>query len=215
MSAEFTHPRTGIEKKLEVVVFDLGGVLIDWNPRYVYRELFEGDDERVEWFLAEICSPSWNEQQDAGRTFEEGVRLLVERHPEHETMIRAYADRWEDMLGGPIQGTVEILEELRRRDVPLFALTNWSAETFPRARQLYHFLEWFDAIVVSGEIRMIKPHPEIFHHLTNTHGITAANSVFIDDNAANVETACSLGFHGIRFESPEQLRGELEELGIL
>lgn len=196
------------------VIFDLGGVLIDWDPRRLYRQL-EPDEEVVEWFLTHVCDAAWNEQQDAGRSFAEAVAERVARHPEHEAWIRLYYDRWEDMLGGPIDGTVAILAELRERGVPLFALTNWSAETFPRARELYPFLGWFDGIVVSGEVRLIKPHPEIYNHLLAEHGLRADESVFIDDRAANVETARRLGFHGITFTDPPQLRRDLEALGVL
>lgn len=200
--------------RLRNIVFDLGGVLIDWNPRHLYRQL-DGEAEQIEWFLANVCTPDWNEQQDAGRTFEEAVAERIARFPEHEEWIRVYYERWEDMLGGPIEGTVDILAELREAGHPLFALTNWSAETFPRARELYPFLEWFDGIVVSGEIKMIKPHPEIYHHLIDVHCIEAGASVFIDDREPNVEAARALGFHGIHFRHPEQLRRELAELGFL
>ena len=198
-----------------ILVFDLGGVLIDWNPRYVYRVLFEGDEEKVEWFLSNICTAAWNEQQDAGRSFDEAVRVLTGEYPEYELSIRAYYDRWEEMLGGAIEGTVQLLAELKERGVPLFALTNWSAESFPIARQKYPFFDWFDGIVVSGEVGMIKPHPQIFRHLVSTHEIQPEHAVFIDDNLHNVEAARQLGFHGVHFLSPTQLRAELEALGFL
>jgi len=198
-----------------ILVFDLGGVLIDWNPRYVYRVLFEGDEEKVEWFLSNICTAAWNEQQDAGRSFDEAVRVLTGEYPEYELSIRAYYDRWEEMLGGAIEGTVQLLAELKERGVPLFALTNWSAESFPIARQKYSFFDWFDGIVVSGEVGMIKPHPQIFRHLVSTHEIQPEHAVFIDDNLHNVEAARQLGFHGVHFLSPTQLRAELEALGFL
>lgn len=201
--------------KREIIVFDLGGVLIDWDPRYVYREVFEGDEEKVEWFLAHICTPAWNERQDAGRSFREAVRVLADEHPEHEEHIRIYYDRWEDMLGGAIEETVQILEELKERNVPLFALTNWSAESFPVAEARYPFLQHFDGIVVSGQVRMIKPDPAIYHHLVATHGIQPDDSVFIDDNLRNVEAAQRLGFYAIHFSSPAHLRAELEALGFL
>jgi 2-haloacid dehalogenase len=196
------------------VVFDLGGVLIDWDPRYLYRRL-AADEEVIEFFLNNICHPSWNEQQDAGRSFEEAVAERIAAHPEHEAWIRLYYERWEEMLGGAIEGTVEVLAELKARGYPLFALTNWSAETFPRACELYPFLGWFDGVVVSGRVKLIKPHPEIYEHLLEEHGIRAEESVFIDDRLPNVETARRLGFHGIVFEGPDQLRRDLRALGIL
>ena len=196
------------------VVFDLGGVLIDWNPRYLYSQL-EPDAEQVEWFLNNVCHHEWNEQQDAGRSFEEAVAERVAAHPEHEAWIRMYYDRWEDMLGGAIEDSVAILAELRERGVPLFALTNWSAQTFPRACELFPFLGWFDGVVVSGEVKLIKPHPEIYEHLVETHGLRPEESVFIDDRLPNVEAARALGFHGIHFQSPEGLRAGLEKLGLL
>lgn len=202
-------------RRLNNVVFDLGGVLVDWNPRYMYRELFEGDEAKVEWFLANVCTQDWNEGQDAGRPFAEGVRLLVRRFPEYETHIRAYHERWEDMLGGVIDASAQILAELKAKKVPLFALTNWSHETFPIARRKFSFLEHFDGIVVSGEIRKIKPDPAIFHHLMETHRISPGDSVFIDDSRPNVEAARRLGFHGLHFREPHQIRDELVKLGFL
>ena len=202
-----------MNEAINAVVFDLGGVLIDWNPRYVYRELFD-DEEQMEWFLANICTSEWNAQQDAGRTFEEATSILLDKHPEHEGMIRAYYDRWEDMLAGPIPGSVEILREVRDSPYRLYGLTNWSAESFPVARERYDFLNWFEGIVVSGEIRMIKPHPEIFEHLTDRFSLKPAATVFIDDVAANVEAARKAGYRAIRFESPEQLRSDLKSTGV-
>ncbi len=202
-----------MENGISTVVFDFGGVLIDWNPRYLYRKLLR-DEPEVEWFLANICTSEWNAQQDAGRPMREACELLVAEHPEHEEMIRAYYDRWEEMIAGPIDGTVEILRRLRETPVGLYGLTNWSAETFPVARQKFEFLNWFDGIVVSGEIRMIKPDPAIFHHLIESFDIVPEQSVFIDDSSPNVETARSIGFRGIHFEDPDQLRRALEQHGI-
>lgn len=195
------------------VVFDLGGVLIDWNPRYVYRELFENEEE-MEWFLANICTSEWNAKQDAGRMFEEATAELLEKHPEHESLIRAYYDRWEDMLAGPIPGSVEILREVRDSSYGLYGLTNWSAESFPVARQRYDFLNWFEGIVVSGEICMIKPDPEIFEHLSRVFGLEPSASVFIDDVAVNVDAARAAGYRAIQFQNPDQLRSELNAAGV-
>lgn len=203
-----------MENGISTVVFDLGGVLIDWNPRYLYRKLLRDEPDRIEWFLANICTPEWNSQQDAGRTMQEACKVLVAEYPEHEALIRAYYDRWEEMIAGPIEGTVDLLRRIRERPYGLYGLTNWSAETFPVARERFEFLNWFEGIIVSGEIGMIKPDPPIFHHLIETFDIEPSRSVFIDDSAPNVTTARQLGFHGIRFENPEQLRAELERHGI-
>jgi 2-haloacid dehalogenase len=200
---------------LSAVIFDLGGVLIDWNPRYLYRKLFDGDDEAMERFLAEITSPAWNAEQDAGRTWREAVETLGAIHPDHRDLIAAYDERWEETLGGPIEGTVEILAELRRAGVRLAALSNWSAEKFPLARPRYPFLEWFETIVISGEIGVSKPDPRIFRHLLEMTGLPAERCVFVDDSAANVRAAADLGMTAIRFEDPETLRVDLGDLGLL
>lgn len=202
-----------MNKPIEAVVFDLGGVLIDWNPRYVYRELFD-EEEQMEWFLANICTSEWNAMQDAGRTFEEATAVLLEKHPEHEELIRVYYDRWEDMLAGPIPGSVEILREVRDSPYRLYGLTNWSAESFPVARQRYDFLNWFEGIVVSGEICLVKPDPEIFEHLTAEFNLDPPASVFIDDVPANVDAAREYGYQAIRFQTPEQLRSDLTSAGV-
>lgn len=200
--------------EIRTVVFDLGGVLIDWNPRYVYREIFAEDEERVDWFLSNICTPDWNAQQDAGRTLAAATDVLVAEYPEHEEHIRAYYDRWVEMIGGPIEGTVEILREVRDGPHDLYGLTNWSAETFPLALEMFDFLDWFDGLVVSGKVGLIKPNAEIYHHLTDAFGLDPPATVFIDDSLPNVETARELGFKAVRFEHPDQLRVELDRLGV-
>src|SRR5215212_5971306 len=140
-----------MKTKITTIIFDLGGVLIDWNPRYVYRTIFD-NEEKIDWFFENICTNEWNEHQDSGRSLKEATEELVAKHPEHENEIRAYYDRWEEMLGGPINETVEILRSLKEANkYKLYALTNWSAETFPVALQRYDFLQWFDGIVMSGE----------------------------------------------------------------
>jgi 2-haloacid dehalogenase len=197
------------------VVFDLGGVLIDWNPRYLYRQLFEGDDEAMERFLAEVVSPDWNLQQDAGRPWNEAIETLTRQHPAQADLIAAYWDRWLETVGDAIQPTVEVLEELRGAGVRLFALSNWSAETFPLARPRFPFLEWFDGIVLSGEVHVTKPDPHIYRHLLKRHRLDPTHTVFIDDSAANVRAAMALGMIGIRFESGPALRRELADLGLL
>jgi 2-haloacid dehalogenase len=198
----------------KAVVFDLGGVLIDWDPRYLYRKLL-ADEAAVEEFLATVCTPEWNAEQDRGRPFAEGVAELVERHPVHAAAITAYHERWTEMLGGDIADTVELLAELRDTGMPLYALTNWSAETFGIARERYQFLEWFDGVLVSGEERMIKPEPAIFRLLLDRFGLDPGAAFYVDDSPANVAAASDLGFDAVRFTGPEQLRRDLEARGLL
>ena len=209
------HTETAATRRpIDTVVFDLGGVLIDWDPRHLYRQLFS-DPEEMEVFLRDVVSPDWNNEQDSGRTWAEATALLMEQHPQHEDMIRAYVDRWSDMLAGPIEGTVAILGEVRDAGCRIYALTNWSAETFPRARGLFPFLDWFEGIVVSGDERIRKPDPEIWRRTIERFQLDPATTVYIDDMPRNAEVAASLGFRAIRFESPDQLRAQLVELGVL
>jgi 2-haloacid dehalogenase len=197
-----------------VVVFDLGGVLIDWNPRYLYRQLI-ADEAAMELFLSEVCHSAWNEEQDRGRSFAAAIEEAAARHPAERTLIEAYHHRWEEMLAGPIEGTVRILEELKEAGRELHALTNWSAEKFPIARERYAFLTWFGTILVSGEHGLIKPDPRIFALLLERIGHRAAECIYIDDNARNVDGAAAQGFDAIRFTSPDQLRADLVACGAL
>lgn len=197
------------------VIFDFGGVLVDWNPRYLYRRLFPGDPAGMERFLAEVCTTAWNQCQDAGRPWAEAIAELVARHPAQTDLIRAYRERWEETLGGPIDGSVAILGELRAAGHRLYGLTNWSDETFPLARPRFRFFDWFDGIVVSGEERMIKPDPRLYVRLLERYRVDPARAVFIDDSPPNVDAAIALGIHGIHFRSPPELRDELTALGLL
>jgi 2-haloacid dehalogenase len=197
------------------VVFDLGGVLIDWNPRYLYRRLFAGDEAGMERFLAEVTTPDWNLQQDAGRTWDEAVEVLTRQHPEYAELIAAYRDRWPETLGEAIGPTVAVLDELRHAGVRLFALSNWSAETFPVARPRYPFLEWFEGIVISGEVGITKPDERVYRHLLERYRLDPATTVFVDDSEANVRAAQGLGMIGIRFEGGDALRSALAGLGML
>lgn len=202
-------------RKTDTIIFDLGGVLIDWNPRYLYRKIFSTEEE-ITWFLEHVCTSEWNERQDAGRSFAEATAELIERFPQHETAIRAWYGRWQETVGGPIGATVEILRALRdQRKHQLYALTNWSAETFPWAKQNFDFLGWFEGIVVSGEEKTLKPRPEFYQILLDRYRVNAGSAVFIDDNLKNVEGARGMGIDGIHFKSPEQLRKDLGERGIL
>ena len=197
------------------VVFDLGGVLIDWNPRYLYRQLF-ADPVEMEAFLATVCSPAWNDEQDAGRPLAEATAQLVAQHPHHAAAIEAYYGRLGEMFGGPITGSVALLRELRQAGQHrLYALTNWSHETFPYARRTFDFLAWFEGIVVSGEERTRKPFPTIYQTLLRRYSLDAARTLFIDDNPANIRAAEAAGLTGIAFESPVQLRAALVKHGML
>ena len=198
------------------VIFDLGGVLIDWNPRYLYRRLFD-DEVAMERFLAEVCTPAWNLSLDAGRSFAEAVAELGARHPQERQRIAAYHERWIEMIAGPIASTVAVLEELDAAGVPLWALTNWSAETFRLVRDdpTYSFLDCFRTIFVSGELRLVKPEPAIFHHVLAEIGARAEECLFIDDAPKNVAAAEAIGMRGYRFLDAAGLRCELVKLGFL
>jgi 2-haloacid dehalogenase len=199
---------------VDAVVFDLGGVLIDWNPRHLYRKLFE-DEAKMERFLSEVCSPVWNVTLDAGMSFDEGIAELLRRHPDEAHLIRAWKERWEEMLGGAIEGAVALLDELHAAGMPLYALTNWSAETFPIGRRHFPFLERFRDIVVSGQEKIVKPDPRIFELLVRRTGVAPERTVFIDDGERNVAAAARLGFRAVRFTDPESLRASLTALGAL
>ena len=201
-------------ERIDTVVFDLGNVLIGWDPRRLYRQLID-DEAQMEWFLSEVCNSEWNEQQDAGRPWAEGTALLRARFPEHAELIDAYHLRWKETLVGPIDGSVAILAELKARGVRLLALTNWSQETFPIARQLYPFLQWFEGIVVSGEECLVKPDSRIYQRLLERYAVDPTAALYIDDSARNVAAAAALGMHGWWFRDPAGLRERLVELGVL
>lgn len=197
-------------KPITTVIFDLGGVLINWEPRYVYRNVFDSQ-EKLDWFFENVCTLDWNEQQDAGYPIAKAVEEKVAEFPEWEKEIRIYYDRWTEMLRGPIDGTVEIFRQLKTNtDLKFYALTNWSAELFPIALEQYDFLHWFDGRVVSGEEMTRKPFADIYLKLLNRYNVDAAEAIFIDDNFRNIEAAQQLGISSIHFQSPEQLMKELK-----
>jgi 2-haloacid dehalogenase len=201
--------------QFDTVVFDLGGVLIDWNPEYVFRDLIP-DEKQRKWFFQHICTSDWNEEQDAGRPLKVGTDILVKAFPEHEKNIRAYYGRWRDMLGGPIPGTVEILKHLKeKRNFRLYALTNWSAETFPIALNIFDFLHWFDGRLVSGEEKTRKPFPDIYEKLIQRFNIDPSSSIYVDDNVRNIFPAKELGFTTIHFQDPDQFKFELQRKGLM
>ncbi|MBK9490294.1 MAG: HAD family phosphatase [Haliscomenobacter sp.] len=201
--------------QFKTIIFDLGGVLVDWNPRYMYRQIFS-DEAEMERFLAEVTTGHWNEQQDAGRTLAEATELLVAEHPHYESEIRAFYGRWTEMLNGAIEDTVVILDEIRNKGKHrVYALTNWSNETFPYALDNFHFMHWFEGILVSGDEKLIKPDPAIYELILSRYNIERSTALFIDDNLKNVHGALAVGLPAVQFESPEQLRAFLEEKGVL
>ncbi len=200
--------------QIETVIFDLGGVLIDWEPRRLFQKIFD-DEEEMEYFLNNICTPDWNVQQDAGRPLAEATQILVDQFPKYTSQIEAFYGRWEEMLGGAILPTVEILEELIEANTHrVLALTNWSAETFPIALRDFDFLQWFEGILVSGDEKMIKPQPEIYDLMCKRYQINPATAVFIDDSLKNIKGCEAYGMQGIHFKSGEGLRRELQVLGV-
>lgn len=200
---------------IKTIIFDLGGVLIDWNPEYVYRKIFNNDEQKMKWFLTEICPYSWNENQDAGKSWSLAIEEKIAEHPQYKEWIEAYYDRWEEMLGGSIPGTVNILKTLKENNShQLLALTNWSAETFPKALSIFEFLHWFDGIVVSGAEKTRKPFPRIYNILFDRYNVKPENAIFIDDNMKNIEIGKELGLNCINFKSPEQLKTDLQQYNI-
>jgi 2-haloacid dehalogenase len=203
------------ESRRNIVVFDLGGVLIDWDPRHLYRKLFAGDEVAMEHFLATVCTHDWNRCQDAGRSFAEGARLLKQEHPDKAALIDAYGARFDEMMAGPIAGSVEMLAELKARNTRLYGLTNFSSETYPPAFARFSFLRRLEGVLVSGDVGLIKPDPRIFDLLIARFSIDPRRAVYIDDVAANVAAAQPFGLHAIHFTTPAALRAELVALGLL
>ena len=205
-----THPN------IKYVIFDLGGVLVDWNPEYLYKKVFPGETEKMKFFLNQVCTKEWNMQQDAGRTFEEGTQILLQDYPEYEKEIRLFFDRWEEMMIDEIKDTSLILNNLKDlNEVKLYALTNWSAETFPIAKKRFEFLKHFEGIVVSGEEHTRKPFPKIYEIMLNRFGLEPQHCIFIDDSLENVETACKMGINGIHYKSSKQLEADLKGYNVL
>jgi 2-haloacid dehalogenase len=196
------------------VIFDLGLVLIDWDPRHLYRKVFANPVE-MDWFLTHVCNGAWNLEQDRGRSFDEGVAEAAARHPKYAAEIALYRDRWIEMAPGPIAGSVAILEELHAQGRPLYALTNWNGDTFRATRARFPFLEYFRDIVVSGDEGVIKPDPAIYRLLLQRNGLAAADCIFVDDSLKNVVGAEAVGMQGRHFTSPDALRSDLLALGLL
>jgi 2-haloacid dehalogenase len=202
----------------KVVVFDFGGVLIDWNPEYVYRQLIP-DEAKRRRFLTEVCSMDWVLLQDGGRAIAEGTDNLVARFPEHETLIRAFYTRWREMVGGVIEEGVALVDKLASAGVPLFGLTNWSDETFPWAWEHFAVLRRFRDVVVSGRVKLVKPDPAIYAEMfsrieRHLPGVAPQEIVFIDDNIKNAHAAAALGWHGVHHTSAAATEARLRELGL-
>ena len=200
--------------KIETIIFDLGGVLVDWNPEYVYLNEFNGDRKKMQWFFDNICTSSWNEEQDGGYPMADATEERINIFPKYKKLIKMFYGRWEEMLKGEIGETVEILHKLKRKKFKLIVLTNWSAETFPVAVKKFKFLKLFDGIVVSGKVKMLKPFPEIYNYTLKKYGLIANKSIFIDDRISNVDGAIKCGINGIQFVSPKNLIIALKKYGI-
>ena len=199
--------------KINTIIFDFGGVLIDWNPRYMYRDEFEESSE-MEHFLNEVCTDDWNLQQDKGRTLAEGTRILQDNFPEHALKIQLYYDQWEKMIKGDIPQNVAVLQKLKEK-YKLYGLTNWSAETFPIVFKQFSFFTLFDGIVISGEEKLIKPDKKIFELMLERYHLEAKNSLFIDDNIHNIRAANEMGFKTIHVQEKTDLKTELHALGLI
>lgn len=204
-----------MSRAIQAILFDFGNVLIEWNPRYVYRRYFPNNEEAMEQFLREVNFMDWNAQQDKGRLFTEGVADLSKQFPHRAELIQAYHDNWSDSIGDSLTGTIEIMKQLKKAGYPLYGLSNWSAETFPIIRQKFEFFDLLDDIIISGEVGAIKPEPEIFEITLQRIGRPAQECLFIDDSLANINQARKLGFVTVHFQSAEHLAEVLHEMKLL
>ena len=200
--------------KKQTIIFDLGGVLVDWKPEYVFLNEFKGDRKKMNWFFENICTNEWNEQQDGGKLISKATEERIKLFPKYKSLIKMYYEKWEYMLKGEISGSVDILKKLKKMKFNLIALTNWSAETFPVALKRFKFLKLFSGIVVSGEIQMLKPFPEIYNHTLKKYDLNPSECIFIDDRPINVLGAKKCGIDGIIFETPLQLIKNLKKFKI-
>ncbi|MGE5641674.1 MAG: HAD family hydrolase [Byssovorax cruenta] len=203
-----------MSQTIKAIIFDFGNVLLEWNPRHVYRRFFQSEEE-MEKFLHDVDFTDWNLQQDKGRPFAEGVSELSKQFPQYAELIQAYHDNWIHSIGNSLTGTIEIMKRLKKAGYQLYGLSNWSAETFPMARRKYDFFNLLDDIVISGEVGAIKPEPAIFEIMLKRIGRPASECLFIDDALANIEAARAMGFATVHFQSPEQLENELHLLELL
>lgn len=196
--------------KIDTIIFDLGGVLVDWKPEYLYRKIFNGNEKKAQWFLNNVCTSAWNAEQDGGRTIEEAENVKISEFPEHEELIRLYYTQWHQMFSGSIEENVEIFKSLKASgNYKIYALTNWSAEKWDKALELFPFFQFFDGVVVSGQVKTRKPFPKIYNIIIDKYTIDPEKTIFIDDNEENIIAANALKFHGIHYKSPQQLLKEL------
>lgn len=200
---------------ITAIIFDFGNVLIEWNPQHVYNRYFPNDPESMERFFKEVDFMGWNALQDKGRSFKEGVADISARFPQYAHLFQAYHDHWQDSIGAAQWGTVEIMKRLKQKGYPLYGLSNWSNETFPYARAKFDFLDLLDDMVISGYVGHVKPEPEIYHILLEKIGRPAEECLFIDDALPNIQQANTIGFTTLHFRSSEQLKTDLERMGIL
>ncbi len=200
--------------KINTLIFDLGGVLIDWNPEYVFLKEFKGNRKKMKWFFENICTMEWNEKQDKGKLIKDATNERIKKFPKYENLINMYYGKWEDMLKGEISATVRILKKLKNKNYKLFALTNWSAETWPVAIKRFDFLKLFDGIVVSGQIQMLKPDKEIYNYIIKKFKLNPSKCVFIDDRMSNVNGARLCGINGIKFDKSTKLITDLKKINI-
>lgn len=207
-------PTAPASPSIDIVVFDVGMVLLEWDPRYLYRKVFPGDAAKMEWFLAEVCPNTWNVEQDRGRPWDEAIAEAIGRHPAYAAEIRAYRERWNEMVPGAIEETVTILESLAGAGVPLYAITNFASDTFKEALARFDFFKHFRGIVVSGDEKVLKPEPRIYHTLADRHGVDLTRSIFIDDSIKNVVGAQAVGMAGHHFTTPANLAADLRERGF-
>lgn len=195
------------------VIFDFGNVLIGWDPENLYRRLIPDATERKA-FLRDVCSPAWNLEQDRGRPWAEAIDLLTAEHPQHEPLIRAFYDQWDEMISGPVAEGHDLLRRVTAAGIPAYGLTNWSSETYDRTVPNFGFLEHLEYVAVSGHLRMVKPEPEIFHHLLERIAQPPQHCLFIDDNAANIATADRIGLKTIHFQNDGSALAKARLLGL-
>lgn len=200
--------------KIDTIIFDLGGVLVNWNPRNLYKKVFSTDEE-VEWFLDNVCTTAWNEAQDAGRTIAEANKLKISEFPEYKKEINQFYERWEEMFTGAIEENVKIQQSLiKNPNYRVYALTNWSAEKWEKGKELFPFFNDFEGIIVSGQENMRKPHDEIYQLILNRFNINPKTAVFIDDNYENTVASAKNGIKSIHFKSSTKLNNELQKINV-
>ena len=204
---------TSSARQPATVVFDVGKVLIEWDPRHLYRKVFD-DPERMEWFLENVCSNAWNLEQDRGRPWPLAEQLLIDQHPDWAEEIRLFRRRWREMVPYAVDDSVAVLQDLLDAGVPLYAITNFAADTFREAQDIYPFLTRFRGIVCSGEIGAIKPDPVIYRRLAEVHGVDLRTALFIDDSQRNVDGSKAAGMPAILFTDGSTLRRDLRKLGL-